>query len=1765
IEKGVLADNIVGIMMERSIDLIIGIVGILKAGCAYEPINPRNPVERIDFILKDSNAKIIVGNRHACSEELNCQLSIVKCELLMSAPRAPFHHSSFIIHNSNHLAYIIYTSGSTGNPKGVPITHANLCPLLHWGYKHLGIGPKDRAMQNLSYYFDWSVWEIFITLTTGAVLYIVSDELALDRQDSILFIKENDITVLHVTPTQYLHFIGGGHKLDTLKYLFLGAEKLTVDLLKRSFASVQQDCRVFNMYGPTEATIISAVLEIKRGDENRFEALTGVPIGGPVANGPLLVLDNYFNLCPVNITGELYIVGDGVAAGYLNNPELTCEKFKTCPQITQINTDFSSPLTTHHSPIYKTGDLGRWLDDGNIEFIGRIDQQVKIRGFRVELGEIENLIIKHDRIKDTVVEVKEDETGDKYLVAYFVSDIELSDTELREYLLKGLPDYLIPSYFVRLKNIPLNCNGKVDRKALPSPVIKVSGGYVAPRDEIEKRLVKIWSKVLNLKEDIIGIDDSFFRLGGHSLKATMLIAKISKELNVQLPLEKLFKNPQIRKIADIIRQSPNVEFLAIEPMEKKQFYPLSSAQSRMYVIQQMQLDSIAYNMSLILELEGQVELEKLNSAFNALIKQHESLRTYFVVVKGKPVQRLLDEVNFNVEYYDTSREIPNEAHGTPREETHSAPYTLCYADIRRETVRPFDLSHAPLLRISLLKTPGARQFLVIDMHHIICDGVSYGILVKDFKSLYEGKELTSLKIQYKDFAVWQNKRSASGEIKKQEEYWLKLYEGDIPQLELPTDFERPRAPNFAGEEVSFKLSREETSALNRLALDEEVTLYMLLLALYNIFLAKLCNREDILVGTSTAGRRHTDLETVCGMFVNTLCLRNYPEGGRTFGEFLHDVKQRTVEAFENQDYPFEDLVEKLPLKRIPGRHPLFNASFSFHNEMESDDIAEIDIPGLKLKPYKTETTTSYFDITLRGTEINQELFFSFHYSTALFEKESIEMFTRYFKKIISPVIQDSRQRIGEIKILPDGHSEFLGRIDRQVKTKGFGVEPKEIEKTPSTHPPIAETMVTKREELNGIERALVKIWSEVLEIDEASIGVDDFFTDLNGQSLKAIMMSSWIHKKFNVSIPIHVIFELSNIKRLAEYIKKAVEDRHLTIEPAEKKEYYELSPGQKRLYILMRMEEESIGYNVPQIFTLEGKIDIEKLEDAFNRLIKRHESLRTSFKMVGEEPVQGIHKIVDFKLEYYYPGDGRGVSHALVETGVIIKNFIRPFKLEEAPLLRAQLMEIGEKKYILMVDMHHIISDAASRRIFKEDFLDLYEGKLLPDLRLQYKDYSEWVNSPAQREVMKRQETYWLEQFEGELPVLDLPTDYPRPAVQGFEGGRVLLSIGKEATTALQKLAMYENATMFMILLAAFNIFLAKISGQEDIIVGSPVVGRRHTDLHRIMGIFVNTLALRNYPRGEKTFTGFLNELRTGAFNAFENQHYQFEDLVERVSVKRDVSRNPLFDVMFSYQEIEGNLQDIPREDFSISDRETLQYESMIAKFDLLLGAMAGEELYLGIEYCTKLFKKETCERFLASFKKILQHIMAEPGVRLSEIEIISLEEKNRVLYDFNNTAAEYPANKTIHQLFEEQVEQNPDRIALVGATAVETLRATSLQIQITYRQLNEQSDRLAGLLIEKGVLADNIVGIMMERSIEMVIGIFGILEAGGAYMPIDPDYPQERINYMLRDSGAQLLINEKFFGGGRGAILQKSPPVDANLAYIIYTSGSTGNPKGVI
>lgn len=2195
-EHGVTNNTIVGVMVNPSVKMAVSILAVLKAGGCYLPLDLTNPDERIELMIRDSGVKMILSDQNweiLGVEIINLsQMEVVEKTNLEQTNR------------STDNAYLIYTSGTTGTPKGVVNSHQSVVNMLVNRRDSCEVGSESTFLQLLSFSFDAFVISFFVPLISGATI--------------VLLHKEDMKNVLKINQTIYSHQVNhiivvpslcqviidsiSPEEAASIKSITVGGERINSNMLEQT-RHKYPEIEIINEYGVTEAAVVS----VRR---RHLEQAKMICIGKPISNTRVYILNDQGQLQPIGSSGELCISGLGVAKGYLNRPELTQEKF------------LSDPFYPDEM-MYRTGDRARWLPDGDIEFLGRMDTQIKIRGFRIEIGEIEHRLASHPKIKKVAVRVLE-KGQDKYLIGYFTAEQSMEVAHLNAFLAQELPEYMIPQFLIQLKEMPVNANGKIDRKALPEPVDLNGTNYLPPDNELEEKLVAIWQEILVTNRQI-GVKDHFFELGGHSLKAMTMMSKIHKEFEVEIPLDVFFKYPTIRELARLIQGGGKRRYHSIQPAVWKEYYHLSSAQKRMYILHQLSPENTSYNLPAAVILEGNLNHERFEKVFQELIKRHEALCTSFEVIAGEPVQKIHQDVDFQVQYLSAGEE-----------EVHQ---------LVQNFIRPFDLQEAPLLRVALVQLTEERYLLLTDLHHIISDGASVAILIKEFSKLYRGEKLTPLQIQYKDVVEWEQHYMDQKRKQQLERYWLDQFTGELPILNLPTDHPRPKVSDYQGAYQIFEVGQEMKEKLTCLGRKHQASLYMVLLAAYYILLYKYSGQEEIVVGSPTAGRTHLDLENIIGMFVNTLALRNHPEGQKSFRTFLEDVRDMTLEAFQHQEYQFEELVEKLDIHRDTSRNPLFDSFFVLQNmEMERMDLGD----DLEMIPYQHENQTTNFDLSLVVTELEEGLNCKFRYSTSLFEATTIDRMTNHYVKILQEIsenpdislelldmvtseekavlelfndtqveyakektivdlfeyqamqwpekvaviangkeltyrelnqkanqlarvlrqngvqpdtivgmltdrsvemilgimailkaggaylaidpdcpeqrkafiVEDSQLNLilttlnlskenqliaphlewinlndesyyseedtnliqeiqsgnlayviytsgstgnpngvliehknvnnlvvglnqavynqygdnlkvalvapyifdasvkqifgalllghslyivpadvrvdgaallkfykhhqieisdgtpnhlklmlqscnqsfdldlkhlliggevlpkktvkaffdrfmnnvpkienvygptectvdttnftvvypeidqfemipigsplqnvqvyvlngkdrlqpigvaGELCItgdgvargylnrpelvkerfvanpfipdqkmyrsgdlvrwLADGNIEYLGRIDHQVKIRGYRIELEEIEAHLLKHSTIQEAVVLTREdhsgdlyivayytaeqELSGFqlkdhlaqdlpeymipnyfvqldqmplttngkinrhvllasevkiesgeayvapesetEKELIEIWQEILSMDQEKIGVNDNFFELGGHSLKATNLAYKIQQRLNTKVSLLEIFRQPTIRGLAQFVDQQSKMIYSEIQPIDDQEHFLLSSAQKRMFIIDQFEGSSISYNMPAILKWEGKLDEKRFIRAVQGLITRHKVLRTSFQLVDGEPIQKIHQQVDMKIDYTKVTDR--------ELEGRIREFIQPFDLSQAPLIRFNLLKLEEECYVFMVDLHHIIADGISRRVLINEFVQLYRGEELSDLRIQYKDYIAWQQVIMTQEQFQKQEEYWLSQFVGEISVLDLPTDYPRTAVQNMDGDVYTFKLNSELSKSIREFSQKNESTLYMTVLAAFNILLHKYSRQDEILIGTPITNRPHPDLERMIGLFINTLVMKNRPLDHYSVSEFLMKVKDTALKAYQHQDYPLEVLIEKLGVERKPGRNPLFDVMFAMQNF--GLEREVAQDFNLVP---YQFEHQVAKFDLTLtGVEMADGIGFSLSYKTCLFGRETIQQMAKHLENLLVAITNYPEEKIGQLELISKAEKKRLVEEFNTTTIEFSNKQTIDELFVAQVRRTPDSLAVVFNDD-----------QLTFRELDERSNQLAYWLRERGVGPEQIVAVLMERSLEMVIGILGILKAGGGFLPIALNYPVDRIEFMLQDSGAQILITQsdllnKFEFAGETLVvdLQKLNQIKekqslerfhspTNLCYVIYTSGTTGRPKGVL
>ncbi|WDD36956.1 amino acid adenylation domain-containing protein (plasmid) [Nostoc sp. UHCC 0926] len=996
---GVGPEILVGICVERSLDMTIGLLGILKAGGAYVPLDPTYPSERLTFILEDAQVPVLLTQERLMKGIPQHQAEVVCLDTNWQDIDQESQENLLCEVTTDNLAYVIYTSGSTGRPKGVMIKHHSTIAMLDWAKKIFAAEALLGVLASTSICFDLSVFEIFVPLNCGGKVILVENALDLPTLRAA-----KNVTLINTVPSVIAELLRADGILTSVHTINIAGEPLQNKLVQQLYQwdNIQQ---VFNLYGPSEDTTYSTFAWIQKGTTNI------PPIGCPINNTQVYLLDQKLQLVPVGVPGELYIGGEGLARGYLNRPELTAEKF--------IPNPFSDKSATC---LYKTGDLARYLPNGEIEYLGRIDHQVKVRGFRIELSEIEAHLSQYPKVRETVVVVRSDETSSQRIVAYVVpqSQQTLTITELRDFLELKLPNYMMPAAFVMLEALPLTPNGKVDRKALPAPEVTQllsESDFIAPLTPTEEMLALIWAEVLGIEK--VGIHNNFFTLGGHSLLATRVISQVRQVFQLDLPIRHLFEQPTIAGLAKDIEKATKaglgLEAPKIERISRSKNLPLSFAQQRLWFLAQLEPNSPFYNIPAAVRLQGQLNLEALQQSFNEILRRHEALRTNFQTIEGQPVAVISPATPLPLPLLDISELPSSQQQGEVRQLTYF------------EAQQPFNLNSDFLLRVKLLRLGEQEHIVLLTMHHIASDGWSTGIVVDELVAFYQAfcdqqpSPLAELPIQYVDFAAWQRQWLQAEVLQSHISYWCKQLEGAPSILKLPTDYVRPAIMTFAGATYSFELSQELSIAINKLSQQQGTTLFMTLLAAFQTLLWRYTGQEDIVVGSPIANRNQAQIEELIGFFVNTLVLRTNLGGNPTFRELLTRVREMALGAYAHQDLPFEQLVEKLQPQRDLSHTPLFQVMFVLQNV----PMSVLELPGLTLSPLESDSGGAKFDLTLYITETVQGLVGSFEYNTDLFEQSTVSRMAGHLQTLLEGIVANPQQRLLEFPLLTELEQQTL--------------------------------------------------------------------------------------------------------------------------------------------------------------------------------------------------------------------------------------------------------------------------------------------------------------------------------------------------------------------------------------------------------------------------------------------------------------------------------------------------------------------------------------------------------------------------------------------------------------------------------------------------------------------------------------------------------------------------------------------------------------------
>ena len=1000
-DLGVGAEDLVGLCAERSPELIVGLLAILKAGAAYLPLDPAYPVERLAFLLADAGAGLVLAQpalAGALPEEARV-VPLIAEEEGETAPSVPV--------GGDHLAYVMYTSGSTGTPKGVAVPHRAVARLvLGTGYARFGEGEVMLHFAPAS--FDASTFEIWGALLHGGRLAIHPPGTP-SLEELGQFLREHGCTTVWLTAGLFHEIVERAPEtLSGVRQLLAGGDALSLPHVRKALAVL--DGTLINGYGPTEGTTFTCCHPMTSTEGLDFT----VPIGRPIANTRVHLLDSAGQPAPVGVLGELYAGGDGLARGYHGRPDLTAERFVPDP--------FNAG-----ERLYRTGDLARWRPDGSIEFLGRTDHQVKVRGFRIEPGEIEAALARHPTVGPVVVMAREDRPGDKRLVAYFVPR-EGADaptvTELRDFLGERLPSYMVPSAFVQLSDLPLTANGKVDRRALPAPDgtrPEMEAQYVEPRTAVERQLAALWSEVLEVER--VGARDSFFELGGQSLLATQIVSRVRDAFGVEVPLRALFQEPTVEGLAAAVEEARlrgrSVQTdIPLVPLPRDGRLPLSFAQERLWFIDQLVPGLSAYNIPGAVRLTGRLDLGALERSLDEIARRHEVLRTTFHSVDGRPVARVAPELRLLTPVVDL-RGLPAEARETEALRLANA-----------AAAQAFDLSRGPLLRTLLLRLSERDHLMALVLHHIVYDMWSREIFLTELATLYtasvQGRPspLPELVIQYADFAGWQRQWLTGEVLAEQLTYWRRQLDGIPAALELPPDRPRPAVQTFRGTRAFLATSPELTATLKALSQREGVTLFITLLAGFYTLLHRYTGQTDLPVGSPIANRNRTETEALMGFFANTLVLRGDLAGGPPFRELLARVREAALGAYAHQDLAFEQLVNELQPGRDLGRQPLFQVMFNF---VQNYMPPAFELPDLTLSPEWIHGGEVQFDFTLSLWEAGGRLYGALDYSTDLFNTPTVLRMLRHFERLLESAAADPGLRAGELRLLGEAELDQVLR------------------------------------------------------------------------------------------------------------------------------------------------------------------------------------------------------------------------------------------------------------------------------------------------------------------------------------------------------------------------------------------------------------------------------------------------------------------------------------------------------------------------------------------------------------------------------------------------------------------------------------------------------------------------------------------------------------------------------------------------------------------
>lgn len=1670
IDAGTKQNDFVGVLMNRDGRVIAAMLGIWKAGCAYIPIDPTYPEERIEVMLEETRASVILVENSALrglSEHSSIlhKKHILTLDSGIEDDTVATHPSTRNVRSFTSLkdqpvktgklperiariddpAYVIYTSGTTGKPKGIVNTHGNLVNLSYWVTREFPLTRKDRVTQFASFSFDASVAEMFPPLTAGSSVVVLEQERRRSLTGYMELLKDKKITVSSIPPAllyQLIDIIESDPDMkthfETVRMMICGGDALLAKQVERWQNLFGDSPSILNVYGPTETTVLSTAYRVPRPVDSDHPVVT---LGGPIDNTRIYILDENSNLCPVSAVGEICIAGAGVAGGYLNDPDKNADKFGM------------DPFANDGSRMYKTGDLGRWMPDGKIEFMGRADHQVKIRGFRIEIDEVENVLQESDRIgKALVLAIQSEERG-KYLAAYLVvndtNDLVFErQAELRqelETLMKSkLPDYMVPSAFVFIEEFPLTPNGKVDRKALPDVEWNLSGEYVAPETEKEKILSEIWSDVLKLER--VGVNDNFFEVGGDSILSIQIVSR-AKSKNLKLTVAQIFEHKNIRNLARAVDFETD-GFVEEEGYAVGEF---STGPVQQWFFEIPPVNPHRFNQSFLLELDRNTESEHLRRALDAIFAHHDLLRARYAI-EGEAIKQIVPEEggSFPFEEIDLRNRVLSE------DEEHKYIHDQC-----EQMVRSFNIYEGRVCG-AVHFVRDEKNLLYISIHHLVVDTVSLRILMEDLTRamgmIRSGNEI-ALPPKTTSFRRWMEKLedyARSPELSKEFDYWKRIVEkGSLP---LPVD--KPDGDNrvIHATESTAKLSASLTDRLLReVPAAYNTRINDILLAAVGSVLSRWIGHEDVLIEQEGHGREelfdNVDVSRTVGWFTSIYPVRLHMVPHMSHGELIKSVKEQLRAIPSNGigygilRYPGDD---KISSDLVPQSAPeiSFNYLGQFDTGKEDGEMRMASGKFSTPSDFGAENEGRH-KLTMVASVFDGELSMRILYSSALFEKTTIDS-----------LLERIMNQLNEL-------------IDHCVSQDAGGFTPSDF--------PLAD--------LSQEETDRITSDPDVVDI-------------------------------------------------------------------------YPMSPIQRGL-LFHTLFEQGEGVYVTQLhWRLTGSLQVDAFVRSWQTILDRHEAMRASFLWNRDgSDLQIIRKNVAFPHEFF---DRRNLSLEEQEKSfqeLLVEDRRRGHNMAMGPMVRLYVIREEDNIHRIFISMHHIVMDGWCLGIVLQELFALYGAYAenrkveLPGV-VSYKKYIEFLYAQDQDAAAR----YWKKALEGmDTPArLQLPSD---PENRGeFKIIQRWLSV--ESSQAVGKFARSHNLTVNTIIQGALAVLIGRYAGEEDIAYGMVTSGRS-AGMERIVGIMINTLPLRFDLSSDFNITEYLQDVQRRALEAREYENASLADIRSWTGMGGNES---IFDIILAFENYPldkaamSELKGIIISDFEGTDRPN---------YGLTITVVEQEAISLQGNYHTSYISEMYAERFFQQFESIIEFILHHPAEKVGNISLLSSLDKE-IIEKSNHTKADFP-NQTLMELFEASVKRYTDRPALLLGDEM-----------LTYDQLNRKANQLARILRGQGVGPETLVGILTERSFEMLIGIYGIQKAGAGYLPVDPTNPEDRIHYILKDSGAKAVVTQKKFAekiegeiptiylddseiytGDDSDLANLANP--SNLAYCIYTSGSTGKPKGVL